>query len=683
MTVVSIFAMTSAGQARDLSQGGGNAILGLLRSIAPEIVPNDGKNLSGDDVRKINEKLIELLGEDQDRKERGELVNEEGLPIVDIAEPIEAADSRTTGALAAEEATLVPVVSLSEMERDRLRQERDRILDLLEEEEEYEEQRERDQFMEERKELIRKKMEEAAKETNRTQAAKELQKKMAKGLIANIDGGVQENSNPPHTVPPKVKKSVTFAPELAATKTAEESHTGDVFPATLRKSNRPTLLGAVDGGHQPMRMNVVERKLVGRSTVQSLQPNRIDSDDESNSDEEKEREDDAHFAEEPPGDSASESDATDQSLEDLDYAQHQREIAIEYYAKRGIIGQAAAQAMMSHSHVEDEEEREIPVDIGVTEPQSRPSISRFKASKLASSYNASLPPETKSLDGSLLSAFSAKALQRSIRMGKLDSRGHLTGHSEDSESEPENEAAQEVLDLLKKGEVYNVGPDSDQVLHPVPAPSSKKEEQQISAALLPLNKPKASKFKVDRSQAGPSKASQNSIFPNSPVSTNLTSPAAVTERRPPGITSTNSTNTIPSITPAVVDSPSFPRASAQDRNTRISRTPPSIQQPMVVDSPSFQPPSTPSPFSMIIDSPSFPPPKTKTSMQPPPSFTPPSHLDTPMPANQARRPTRPPAVMSTAVREKASQPVVENDVQMEGAKAPKSKKVSRFLAERM
>ncbi|KAM6500303.1 hypothetical protein JOM56_003317 [Amanita muscaria] len=682
--------MTSAGQARDLSQSGGNAILGLLRSIAPDIVPNDGKNLSGDDVRKINEKLIELLGEDaqnQDRKERGELVNEEGLPIVDITEPIEAADSRTTGALAAEEATIIPLVSLSEMERDRLRQERDRILDLLEEEEEDEEQRERDQFMEKRKELIRKKMEEAAKETNRTQAAKELQKKMAKGLIASIDGGVQENSNPPHTVPPKVKKSVTFAPELAATKTAEESHTGDVFPATLRKSNRPTLLGAVDGGHQPMRMNVVERMPVGRRLAQSLQPNRIDSDDESNSDEEKEREDDAPFAEEPPGDSASESDATDQSLEDLDYAQHQREIAIEYYAKRGIIGQAAAQAMMSHSHVEDEEEREIPVNIGVTEPQSKPSISRFKASKLASSYNASLPPETKSLDGSLLSASSAKALQRSIRMGKLDSRGRLTGHSEDSESEPENEAAQEVLDLLKKGEVYNVGPDSNQVLHPVPASPPKKEEQQVSAALPPLNKPKASKFKVDRSQAGPSKASQHqakSISTNSPISTNLTSPAVVTERRPPGITSTNSTNTIPSITPAVVDSPSFPRASAQDRNTRISRTPPSTQQPMVVDSPSFQPPSTLSPFSMIIDSPSFPAPKgtpkTKTSMQPPPSFTPPSHLDTPMPANQARRPTRPPAVMSTAVREKASQPVVEHDVQME---APRPKKVSRFLAERM
>ncbi|KIL69985.1 hypothetical protein M378DRAFT_157236 [Amanita muscaria Koide BX008] len=530
-------------------------------------------------------------------------------------------------------------------------------------------------------------MEEAAKETNRTQAAKELQKKMAKGLITSIDGGVQENSNPPHTVPPKVKKSVTFAPELAATKTAEESHTGDVFPATLRKSNRPTLLGAVDGGHQPMRMNVVERMPVGRSTAQSLQPNRIDSDDESNSDEEKEREDDAPFAEEPPGDSASESDATDQSLEDLDYAQHQREIAIEYYAKRGIIGQAAAQAMMSHSHVEDEEEREIPVDIGVTEPQSKPSISRFKASKLASSYNSSLPSETKSLDGSLLSASSAKALQRSIRMGKLDSRGRLTGHSEDSESEPENEAAQEVLDLLKKGEVYNVGPDSNQVLHPVPASPPKKEEQQVSVALPPLNKPKASKFKVDRSQAGPSKASQHqakSIFTNSPISTNLTSPAVGTERRPPGITSTNSTNTIPSITPAVVDSPPFPRALAQDRNTRISRTPPSTQQPMVV---SFQPPSMPSPFSMIIDSPSFPPPKgtpkTKTSMQPPPSFTPPSHLDTPMPANQARRPIRPPAVMSTAVREKASQPVVENDVQMEGAKAPKPKKVSRFLAERM
>jgi hypothetical protein len=55
------------------------ALLGLLRSIAPDAVPEEGKKLREDDVKKINERLTELLGKDavehynKDENARGEV----------------------------------------------------------------------------------------------------------------------------------------------------------------------------------------------------------------------------------------------------------------------------------------------------------------------------------------------------------------------------------------------------------------------------------------------------------------------------------------------------------------------------------------------------------------------------------------------------------------------------------
>jgi hypothetical protein len=298
-----------------------------------------------------------------------QLVNEESLPIIDITEPAEEAASLGAGPTSiAREDKLIPLGSLPMSQRERLRQERERILDMLEEEERFEEQREKVQTLEEKKEAIRKRMEEATKERDRTEAAKEMQKKMGRALLGNKTTDKDKNgttvSDPVPSDSAKPKKCVSFVDE--PTESTEGRHSperetwGDISLATLLPTNRLTLLSRVEEDRQPMKSRVVERKPVGQVSIRQQGPG--DSDDESNPDDE----DDKAFlddgkksppAEQSQEDLTSDSDATNESLEDLDFAQHQREIALEYYAKRGIIGQAAAQALVSHSHTEDDDQK--------------------------------------------------------------------------------------------------------------------------------------------------------------------------------------------------------------------------------------------------------------------------------------------------------------------------------------
>ncbi|KAF8633845.1 hypothetical protein AX15_001218 [Amanita polypyramis BW_CC] len=684
------------------------ALLGILRSIAPEVVPEDGNKLDEEDIKKINERLVELLGKgamdqyNQDKNERGELVNEDGLPIIEITEPTEIADVREVGtAHIADDDGLIPLASLSNVQREYLRQETEHVLDTLEEEERLEEQREKERFLEERRESIREKMKEAAKEKERAKAGKDLQKKMGKALLRA--GGEESENGDYHTgreaapsEPAKPKKCVSFAAEsVKEMGSPTQEKWGGISLARLRSTNRPTLLDRVTENKEPMKRKVIERRLAGQYSI-TLR----DSDDESNPDEEEDKGYDLDdksslHDEQPPQDSAPESDVTDEGLEDLDYARHQREIALEYYAKRGIIGQATAQALISHSHSEDQDEKEILADTGVTEPPSpKPSISRFKASKFASSYNASLPSQSTSLDGSVLSVSSAKTLQRAIRMGSLDPENQLVGADGESESEEETETVQQVRELLSKGELYNLGPQGDRAIYAaVPPPQKNGVETGTAAAvnratLPPLQKPKnsTSKFKVDRSQAGLSKATESQakgVLSTPKASTTQPTAPTVVERQPPGKPKVTSTSGASPMPPTI----NYPFRSPNTTSTQ-KQDPPSTQQPMINDSPSFMPPEGPTslaPFSMIVESPSFPLPRGAI----------PSRLDTltpaeaaldvlststiPTPAVASRRPTRPPIVMSSVVREK---PATERIEQAEARNALKPQ-VSRFLAERM
>ncbi|KAF8637412.1 hypothetical protein AX17_002907 [Amanita inopinata Kibby_2008] len=714
--------MASKGQASDLNQSSSQALLALLKSISPDAVPKDGKKLSEEDVRRLSDKLTQLMGKDaveqyeQPRNARGELVNEEGLPIVDVTEPFDAAEARkTVPALVADEEKLIPLSSLSQAQQGHLRRQRDRLLDKLEEEERLEQLRERERVVEGRKDLARKKREEAAKEKDGTKTAKEMQKKMGKALLHSraVDEvgkdekpDLQTENSVQTPEPSKAKKTVSFATQHAESLIKPRNYgygkSQQVSLGKLRPMTRPTLLSEVQDTKRPMKTLVIERKPVGQGPVQTEQQRIVDSDDESNPEAEDHEtpglgdENTLHanesIEESDSGLDAAQSEILEEDTFDLDYAQHQREIAFEYYAKRGTVGQAAAQAMMSHADEKHEGEKVIPPDVGVVEPHSKPPISHFKASKFASSYNASVPAQSTSLDGSVLPASSAKTLQHAIRMGKLDPQDRLIGDDDDSGSDLENEAMQEIIDLLKKGEVYNVGPEGNQTVHAIPKPENEQTSTVAAvnpAVLPPLSRPGASKFKLDRSQAGPSssRASRdqpNDTSPGTKTSNAQTAVGSVTERQPRGNASTPLSAGFPG-TALGTGQPSS--AAARQSSQRQPIRPAS--QSTITESP-LRPSGhigkdSLTPSSMIVESPSFPRPAGESLVSSTRAVTESSSLtefrSLPNQDTSSRRPTRPPTVMSSVVREKPIQPT--NKVgQAKETQPPNPKKVSRFRAER-
>ncbi len=244
------------------------------------------------------------------------------------------------------------------------RRERDRILALLEAEEEEEEKRQNEDESERKREALAKRKEMARMEAQRLADAKAMQKKMGKALLKGLgesrpketESKATLQDSEPHKLiskPAGPQKSVSFAeeaePSEPSVKQKESSvEWGDVSQARLVSSKRPTLLSQLKTDETlPMKLSVVERT-PGVPEPPSLPPSShsrgyIDSDDESDF--------------EPPTsdeDDDSEVDADDDIEDgtDFDYAEHQREIALDYHRKRAKIGQEVAQAMRSHSHAE-------------------------------------------------------------------------------------------------------------------------------------------------------------------------------------------------------------------------------------------------------------------------------------------------------------------------------------------
>jgi hypothetical protein len=261
-----------------------------------------------------------------------------------------------------------------------LRLKRDRILDSLEEEESEENERQKRVERKEREEMRRKRRQETVDEKSRLQRTKELQKKMGKALLNNIKPPDTEGDSLPKEVEREKeegfpmgetsearKKTVTFVEASGSSPDTRKSNWGDVTAAKLRPGERPTLLQAFRTNN-PLKMNVVERKPAGHhSAIQiPLAQNAKDSDDESEPDGNEfhptpdDNEDD-DLVEEPPD---SEEDTREVELEneyDLDYAQQQREITLEYYKKRSVMGQDVAVSMMNDTY--EETSRDLPVDL--------------------------------------------------------------------------------------------------------------------------------------------------------------------------------------------------------------------------------------------------------------------------------------------------------------------------------
>ncbi|KAJ6597200.1 hypothetical protein DFH09DRAFT_1133941 [Mycena vulgaris] len=573
-----------AGNIQNLNDGSAEALQALLNSLTPGSAVEGGGKLSPAAVKKLSEKLKQLVGDEagapQNRNEEGQLLNEEGLPIIDITEPIQA-PGLPPAPLFPEDAP-IPIAALPVSEQERRRRERDRILDLLEEEEEAEQRKGEELSQEQRQEILSKRKKAAQDEIDRLKAAKDMQKKMGKALLRGMSAAREttpaESSevNSVATVEevvPVPRKSVKFADaddeETSETREDETPDWGDVVPARLRPNSARSLMTNAQIDAHPMKMQVVER-IAGKPKLDEPQP---DSDDES----------------EPPdsptvADSDEEGGAiSDEELAeevDLDFARHQREIMLEYHEKRAKMAETTSNAMKSHSHDQDSVSPKT-AEESLNQSSRKPAISHFQANRLTSSYNAAAPSSSKSLGANVLPASSARTLQRAIRVGKLDSENHLVGgDAGESGSEEEDETGmQEIMDLLKKGEVYNLGPDGN-FIHTVP-PSSGRPSSAPTAPEAPpppasSRKPPTSKFKLARAGQRPVAAG-----PPSPDMSGPPTPPSSAARSSPKLPA-ESPNVLSSVVEKptssssaafasmIVDSPSFP-------DTRRPHAPPTVR----------------------------------------------------------------------------------------------------------
>ncbi|KAI0362435.1 hypothetical protein OH77DRAFT_1416696 [Trametes cingulata] len=678
------------------------------------------------------------------------LVNEEGLPIVDIVEPVPANQelATSTPALSSGDPDLLPLWTLSPAEKARRRAERDRILDMLEEEERIERAKEEAEERERFQVELQKRKEAAKAEMEALKKAREMQKKMGKALLQNMAAQREREEKERQALEQtekqareernklKPKKSVSFAdlPPDHENQPANSSPVdwGDVAPAKLN-AGKSTLITRGQMDQHPMKMNVVERVPGAHRGPKSPPPPssvHADSDDESepgspvpadSDDGEVIHSEDSDPENPPPPHVESEESDSEQpeddepvewDVEGYDFAQHQREIALEYYAKRATVGAEALAAMRNHEHGEDENEWDqpvVPLEATLASSPPKPPVSKFKASLGSGS---SLPSH--SLGGSILPSSQSSTLKSAVRLGKLEN-GQLVG-GEDGESDDElDPQAKEMLEMLKKGDVVNVGPTLPPNGTPVPDSSSASTSQaeptsNETASEAPAQpKPKLSKvsqFKLSLAQSTPP---QSPGSPASSLSTPLTTaersspklgsrsgtPIAVPTKtsRPPASSSRPSEQRPQQMPGMIVDSPSFP---APNQSSKAAGKRP-VQMPgMIVDSPSFPAPGA-------IASPSFPgPADTTTPIASPafqsvvlesPSFQSPTSTVVGTPVSGVPSTVSSPVVTTPRTPVGASvlerkPPVVgsvkeANPASLRPAAPGKEKKVSRFAAERM
>jgi hypothetical protein len=288
-------------------------------------------------------------------------------------------------------------------------------------------------------------------------------------------------------------------------------------------------------------------------------------------------------------------------------------------------------------------------------------LSRFRAERIASSYKASPPSAFTSHGTSVFPASGFQTLKRAIRTGRLEDDKLVGGEAGESASEPEDENVKEVLELLKQGQIHNIGPafdsaenstvsgPSQSLSSPHPAlshesrgnfgrPAMSGGQTMAGASTPPLKaNARASKFKLNR----------------------MTGLHPVAGSPPP-----DSSRNTPTSTFEI--SPKLPATNEDEAENGLFVTSSPAFLPNIAKSPGLNAHSTQ--FTTIVDSPSFFPPHQKPS----------SYTDVTVNASAAseRRLDRPPTVMSAAVLESLG----KRTAQVEEGKI---KKVSRFRAERL
>ncbi|TCD66007.1 glycosylphosphatidylinositol anchor biosynthesis [Steccherinum ochraceum] len=624
------------GTTRDLSQGRMQALQAILNSVSPEGTHAggaDGTTLTEGQIRRISSKLGEIFGEDPNvaddgtrRNEKGELVNEEGLPIIDISEPADPAAVTTQSSTATfDDPYVLPQWTLSPEEKARRKAEHERILDLLEKEERLEAEREENSERERFREDLERRKQAAGVEMDSLKRAKELQKKMGKALVRNVvesrDKKEQETARELQDAeaartaekPLKSKKSVTFAEEIA-----DEDSTpdwGDVIPAQLDK-------GRMRRTNQPMKMDVVERLPAAslRSPPPRTSAPEPDSDDESVPETSPGDElDDLEALQSDGGESNGflddEDPQSDWDEDEFDSARHQREVALAYYEKRKTVSAQVASAMRSHSHEEGEHEwdqPEVPLDATLSSLPPKPPISRFK-STLPAPKTSTLPSH--SLGPYIIPSSQSHVLSRAIKYGKLEDNQLVGGDAGESEDEQDGNlpTEEEILRMFSEGKVTNAGP-SPRPSQQVPMAPSAARRSQPTTQPVPVRIP-GSLSRTAATQFSPGSgespiSGQSTAY--SPSSSSLSTPIAVTERSSPKMTTPvsaspvpDSSTTLPSRKPAIS---SFVKERSQLRDAIALAQPSPRSAPAIsgiIESNEFGAPSSQAFRSDIIDSPSF------------------------------------------------------------------------------
>ncbi|KAI9451330.1 hypothetical protein BJY52DRAFT_1298614 [Lactarius psammicola] len=670
------------GSTKNLSDSRAEALQALVSSLTPGGA-SSADTLSKEDVSKLSEKFKELLGGvdlpegAMQRNERGEPLNEEGLPIIEITEPMESVPGPAPGPTAAtapivdaEDTSFVPMYQLPPAERARNKAQMNRLLDMLEEEERLEEERNEARDRRQRREELEQRRANARAELERIKALKDMQKKMGKALLRNMaDAREKEELEEARRVKEdleleearrsrKPRKSVSWA-ELPK---SEKQSAGDDGDDTWEEAGP-------SHNKLPMRLDVVERFPTRPIGASSPPPPIADSDDESDhpSPDSDEGDDDLHSdmapspGPEPPlsddtGDGDEDEPAEGHASEDefdIDAVQHQREIALAYFEKRNKIGADAARAMSAHSHGpndEDEWDREkVPLEATLSGTRPKPPQSKFKSERLAQAYGTYVPSTTPSTSlGTSVLPSSSSALRRAVHTGRLEDDQLVGNGDNDSEDEGKDDArVRAFMDALRRGDVTNAGAaeNADALVaalesayggappRPPPATGGPRSEP----ATTPARQQKDSKFKLARPAApprtlvndeGPREGTEARRSQPEPAARALPTSETVFERK------LSSTARSPPPADATAGSP----------------------VPIIIDSPSFPPPlAEAGSTATIIDSPSFPP---------------------------SRRPTRPPTVLPTSNLVRESQQQQQQSVEAPMSGPGPGKKMSRFKAQR-
>ncbi|KIK55354.1 hypothetical protein GYMLUDRAFT_47912 [Collybiopsis luxurians FD-317 M1] len=772
-----------------------------LHSLLQSFGPDAAQNVSPEALQRISDRLSEMMGEevvrdafafrDQPGMRAGTtgststststrnlnepVVNEEGLPIIDITEREGEVESGEPGSGSGsgslvqgvdgtqnlsngtttliDEPPLVPLSTLSPSERDLRRRERERILDMLEAEEALEQHREREREARARKEALDKRKEDGKTERERLLALRETHRRMGKALLRSEvrgrgDDGEKEKDPSFDTTREELagpssqltedkkqkKKSVSFAEpeddeddaqqvdgERLTSSTDVAINWGDVARGRLRSTPKSASPMLPRDNERLMKWQVVERVPGGGDlvnpnpstkpttpTAPTLTPTptqkiqfvdaAADSDDESEAGSPPPSDDeDDHVGQDsdtehsdPDADPDARVDGAEDEGVDWDYAQHQREIALEYYRKRDRIGKENLAALSSHTHEPDEDS-----SVSQVSPPSR--------SKAVLRWDSD-PSSSRSLDSSTIipAANVQRTLQSSIRYGKLDEGGRLVGGEEasDSGSDPDDEeVARGIIELLQKGQVYNIGPGegSETKMVTVPpaasaSPGASTTTTTITTSTNPTQtstqppphssafttpreplpqKPKTSRFKLAKTQS--ERTNTTSITPGAVAADSLSvprsdssTPVSAVGRSSPKVTSALESSVVERTVPTPTPKSSLPVPSPlpsplPSSSSSKQQLPPGIS--------SF---SGPTPQPTIVESPSFPQNALRSQ----------------------RRPERPPMIMSSKVVESSSlssrsqagkgneEREREREGQDQSEEVKPQKRVSRFKAER-